>query len=158
MPVAQRARLPDWLRHMQRNKAIETKKKLKTETTFSEVKHSHDKPVASFECSHAKKSIIYVTMRKLKAPVNISRSKPKRKKCGYRHTRKTSGTARESTLAPSIILLTWAPLQSFHSCSIINSLFVFWQPLELSTYHNEQTTSTQSYYIFLEFYEIQTRL
>ena len=37
--------------------------------------------------------------------------------CSYRHMRKTSGlfhgTARVSTFAPAIILLTWVPSQNF---------------------------------------------
>ena len=67
--------------------------RLKVKTTFSEVKHRHDNPVASFKCARIKKSIIYITMRKQKALVNIlSRSKaPKtQQNCHYRHPRKAS--------------------------------------------------------------------
>ena len=55
------------------NKTI---KKRKTVTTFSEMEHRHDEPVASFECACVNKSIIYVTIHKQKTPINmLSRSK-----------------------------------------------------------------------------------
>ena len=77
----------------------------------------HDNPVVSIECARVKKSIIYVTVRKQKAPINmLSHSKaPKtQQNCCYIHKSKTSGlndTTRVSTLASSMIFLTWVPLQ-----------------------------------------------
>ena len=73
--VVQDARLSDWLRRMQRNKAIRNEENQK-QATFPEVKHKHDNPVASVGCTLIKKSVIYFKMRKQKAPISmLSRSK-----------------------------------------------------------------------------------
>ena len=66
--IVQQARLPDWLRHMQKNKTMKNEKNPKT-TTFSEVRH--DNPVSSFKCAHVNKLIIYVRMHKQKAPIKM---------------------------------------------------------------------------------------
>ena len=94
----------------------------KTENTaaFSKVKHRHNNIVLSFVCARVKKSIIYVTMHKQKAPINmLSRSKaPKIQQVAVtdmlgKPVDFLDGTVRALTLAPAIILLTCVTLQQF---------------------------------------------
>ena len=73
----------------------------------------------------ANREIHYVSE---KSPIYMPRSKAPetQQNCCYRHTRKPvellNDMAQASTLASAIILLTWAPLQKFLSCSIDSSL------------------------------------
>ena len=57
--------LSDWWRRIQRNKALRNEE---NRNDFSGVKHRHDNPVASFDCALVNKSIVYITVRKQKAP------------------------------------------------------------------------------------------
>ena len=70
------------------------RRKPKTVTNFSKVKHRHGNPVASFECALVNKSIIYVTMHKQTAPINMlfrSKAPKNTTNCCYGHAAKTGG-------------------------------------------------------------------
>ena len=76
--------------------------------------------MACFECARIKKSIIYVTMRRQKALINmLSRSKtPKAQQVAIADMREKpvdfyNVTTQASTLAPEIILPTQVILQKF---------------------------------------------
>ena len=84
------------------------------------MEHRHDNPVASFERARVNMSIVYVTMGKLKAPINIlSRSEAPKTQIAIMDMREKKqwtffhGTARASTLATAIILPSWVPVQKF---------------------------------------------
>ena len=66
--------------------------KLKETDAVFEVKHRHGNSVACFNCTHFNKSIIYVIMRKEKAPifaVSRSRTLKTQRIHHYKHARKT---------------------------------------------------------------------
>ena len=95
---------------------METPKKL---DTVAEVKHRYANSVASLECASVTKSIIYIIMRK-EAPFTIypAAKRPKHSKFAITNLQEKPGsffccTTWASTLAPTIILLTQAPLQKF---------------------------------------------
>ena len=94
---------------MQRNEPIRIEKNKKTVTTFFKVEHRHNNPAAHFECVLINKSIIYVTKRKQKAPINMFHSKaPKTQQIAVTGTREKpvdfyKGIARASALAHAII-------------------------------------------------------